>query len=107
MDEEEDPPENDRIATNTLPRRTWTDERQTSHVSRQGKGRHLGTYALTSSVSSWAADTFNRYQPSEEVLHFVKPFAKEFHDLAEDERKSSSGLHDIDTIELTYQYTLE
>lgn len=41
------------------------------------------------------------------MLHLIGPFAEEFHELAEDERKSSAGLHDIDTVELTYQLTLE
>lgn len=85
----------------------WTREQQRSHVPEPGKGRHLGTYALTSHVSEWAADAFNKYQPSDEVLHLVEPFAKQFHELAEDERNSSFGLHDTNTIECTYQHTIE
>lgn len=41
------------------------------------------------------------------MLDLVEPFAKEFHDLAEEEKKSSFGLHDIETIEFTYQHSLE
>ena len=47
------------------------------------------------------------YEPTSEVLELVKPFATEFHDVLERERASSTGLHDLDAIERTYQCTLE
>lgn len=47
------------------------------------------------------------YKPSLEVLALVKPFAQQFHDTVEHERGVTSGLHDLDAIEFTYQCTLE
>lgn len=79
----------------------------TSRLPQPVIGRCIGTYALTSRVSSWVEDALRNYQPSNEVLQLVRPFAMQFHNVIEDERKSSSGLHDINVIELTYQYTLE
>lgn len=47
------------------------------------------------------------WHPIREVLDLVAPFAAELHDVCEKERSSSTGLHDIDAIELTYQFTVE
>lgn len=85
----------------------WVQERQESRRPQSGKSRHLGTYALTSNLCLWTANAFNKYQPSDGVLHLIEPFAKEFHNLTDNERKSCFGLHDIDIIEFTYQHALE
>lgn len=47
------------------------------------------------------------HQPTQQVLDLVVPFATEFHNVCEEERKSSTGLHDIHTIELTYRFTMQ
>jgi hypothetical protein len=62
---------------------------------------------MTTSVSQWVKNVMARHEPSEQTLEFVRSFSAEFHDLAEKERELSTGLHDIDAIEFTYQHTLE
>jgi hypothetical protein len=62
---------------------------------------------LTSKVAPWVNKAFLDYQPSDQVLDLVKSPALGLHVVLEKERQSSSGLHDLDTIELTYQCTLE
>lgn len=87
--------------------RTWSKNEQESRPPQPAIGRHIGTYALTTGLAPWVKNALDRYQPTVEVLKLVNPFAAEFHDLIEKERRSSTGLHDLDAIELTYQTTLE
>ena len=83
------------------------ESEQNTRPPQPAKGRHIGTYALTTEVAPWVKKALASFQPTDEVLELVKPFAAAFHDMIADERKSSAGLHDIDAIELTYQSTLE
>ncbi|KAI0187154.1 hypothetical protein EV127DRAFT_462887 [Xylaria flabelliformis] len=70
-------------------------------------GRHIGTYALTTEIAPWVKKAMTNYQPTTEVLELIRPFALKFHAFVERERELSSGLHDLDIIEMTYQHTLE
>jgi hypothetical protein len=70
-------------------------------------GRHVGTYAFTNEIAPWAKEAFARFQPSPETTAFVKPFAAELHTVMERERANSTGLHDLDAVELIFQFTLE
>lgn len=87
--------------------RVWLDKKQETRPPQPAKGRHIGTYALTTELAPWLKNALAKYQPTEEVLELVRPFAAEFHAFVEKERESSFGLHDLDAIELTYQHTLE
>lgn len=87
--------------------RAWLGNGLDSRPPQPAKARHIGTYALTTEVAPWATNSLANYQPTSEVLELVRPFAAEFHDLVERERASSTGLHDLDAIEMTYQSTLE
>lgn len=71
------------------------------------KGRHIGTYALTTKLASWVEAAIAHYQPTSDVVELVAPFAAELHDVFEKERSLSTGLHDIDALELTYQFTVQ
>lgn len=70
-------------------------------------GRKIGRYPLTSEVAGWAKSAMAKYQPNGHVLMLVEPFCQQFHNVVNSERKQSSGLHDLDEVELTYQLTLE
>ncbi|POR36008.1 Uncharacterized protein TPAR_03812 [Tolypocladium paradoxum] len=70
-------------------------------------GRDIGPYPLTSTLSPWVRNALANYQPDSRVRDLIEPFAAEFHQTLEDERKMSSGLHDLNVVELTYQLTLE
>lgn len=83
------------------------EKQPTSRLPQLAKYRSIGRFPLTSIVSSWVEHALIQHQPSNEVCQLVKPFAKQFHDFAEEERHSSFRSHDIDTIERTYQHTLE
>ncbi|KAG6357312.1 hypothetical protein INS49_015190 [Diaporthe citri] len=89
------------------PGRGWLKSEQQKRLPQAAKERHIGTYALTTELSSWVKEAIANYQPSAEVLDLVEPFAAELHNTFENERGSSTGLHDIDAIELTYQFTVE
>ncbi|KAK7713656.1 hypothetical protein SLS63_012038 [Diaporthe eres] len=89
------------------PGRGWLKSEQQKRLPQAAKERHIGTYALTTELSSWVKEAIANYQPSQEVLDLVEPFAAELHNTFENERGSSTGLHDIDAIELTYQFTVE
>lgn len=52
-------------------------------------------------------NALSSHKPSPEVLELIKPYAQQYHDSIEQERATTTGLHDIDAIELTYQCTLE
>ncbi|KAI1806764.1 hypothetical protein F4811DRAFT_550507 [Daldinia bambusicola] len=89
------------------PERVWMKSEQRTRPPQLPRRRHNGTYPLTSEVAPWVKNALANYQPSSEVLRVVKPFASRFHDLFEKERESSSGLHDLDLIELIFQCNLE
>ncbi|KAH8901745.1 hypothetical protein GQ53DRAFT_851850 [Thozetella sp. PMI_491] len=72
-----------------------------------GQRRSIGEYPLTSELATWVLDAMTAYKPTDETLDLVKPFAAEFHERLEQERASSTGFHDINIVELTYQVTLE
>ena len=88
-------------------KRVWLESGEDTRPPQPAKGRHIGTYALTTEVAPWVKNALASYQPTDEVLELVKPFATVFHEMIANERKLSAGLHDIDAIELTYQCTLE
>ncbi|KAI1754461.1 hypothetical protein F4782DRAFT_544764 [Xylaria castorea] len=87
--------------------RVWLGSTPSPRSPHTANGRHIGAYALTTNVAPWVSEAFLKYQPSDEVLDLVKSPALELHVVLEKERQSSHGLHDLDTIELTYQCTLE
>ncbi|KAI0474341.1 hypothetical protein F4859DRAFT_87306 [Xylaria cf. heliscus] len=87
--------------------RVWLESTFPPRPPHTAKGRHIGAYALTTNVAPWVNKALLNYQPSDEVLDLVKLPALGFHAVVEKERQSSSGLHDLDAIELTYQCTLE
>ncbi|KAF1966838.1 hypothetical protein BU23DRAFT_517281 [Bimuria novae-zelandiae CBS 107.79] len=90
-----------------LPGRVWINSTHERRAPQPGKARHIGEYALTTKVAPWVMKAISTYQPSPEVLELIKPFAQEYHETVEQERATTSRLHDIDAIELTYQCTLE
>ena len=94
-------------ACQTVPGRVWLKGGMGSRPPQPAKGRHIGTYALTTSVAPWVASALGGYKPATEVLELVAPFAANFHGVLERERSISTGLHDLDAIEWTYQSTLE
>ncbi|TWU73920.1 hypothetical protein ED733_003995 [Metarhizium rileyi] len=71
------------------------------------QGRRIGSFPLTSQLAGWVCDAFTNYKPSADVMDLVRPFSAEFHRVLERERAESTGLHDLDLVELTYQVTLE
>ncbi|UNI23587.1 hypothetical protein JDV02_009397 [Purpureocillium takamizusanense] len=88
--------------------RPWTTtECQRPPAEVPSSGRNIGSYPLTSELSPWVRSAIAKYRPSKETEELVKPFAAWFHDLIDEERRSSSGLHDLNLIELAYQLTLE
>ena len=87
--------------------RVWRENGQEPRPPQPGKWRHIGRYALTTEVAPWVKNAMVSYHPSREVLELVEPFAAEFHALVTKEKESSSGLHDLDTLELVFQSTLE
>ncbi|KAK7738500.1 hypothetical protein SLS53_006019 [Cytospora paraplurivora] len=100
--------EDNSMPSNDSHGRVWLDTSRSKARSPQaGKGRHIGTYALTTEVAPWVKNALANYHPSSEVLELTEKFAVEFHDLVEKERSSSFDLHDLDAIELTYQCALE
>ncbi len=70
-------------------------------------GRNIGQYPFTSGLASWVKNAMINFQPDDQVLELVSPFSAQFHAVVVKERKSSSGLHDLDVVEFTYQITLE
>ena len=67
----------------------------------------IGNYPLTTNLASWVVDAFVKYKPTQEALNLVRPFSADFHELLETERASSTGFHDLNLVELTYQISLE
>lgn len=87
--------------------RVWLENAQQTRPPQAATGRHIGTYALTTALSSWVRDAIAGYRPTATVLDLVAPFAAELHGVFEAERRASTGLHDIDAVELTYQFAVE
>ncbi|KAH8692036.1 hypothetical protein BGW36DRAFT_363050 [Talaromyces proteolyticus] len=77
-------------------------------VDDEAISRHTGGhYPLTSDLSSWVLETMHGYQPDNQVMTFIEPFSAKFHVMVDKERICSSGLHDLDLVEFTYQVALE
>ena len=91
----------------TFSKRVWLESEHDRCPPQPAKGRHIGTYALTTELAPWVKKALGSFQPTDDVLNLTAPFASSFHKMIANERKSSAGLHDIDAIELTYQCTLE
>lgn len=87
--------------------RVWLRSELASRSPQLTTGRHIGTYALTTSIAPWVKKALTNYRPTAEVLELVRPFASKLHSLLDGERESSSGLHDLDAIEMSYQHSLE
>lgn len=102
---------NDINGTKTFPQssleRVWKESNEKTRLPQPATGRHIGNYALTTKIAPWARDALLNYKPTDEVLELSKPFSTEFHEVLEKEREASTGLHDLDAIEFTYQSTLE
>jgi hypothetical protein len=86
-----------RVISHVGPKRAPTEQR----------GHDIGFYPFTSALSPWVKDCIDEYWPDDATVKLVKPFSTQLHNVVEKERVSSSGLHDLDLIELTYQVTLE
>jgi hypothetical protein len=89
--------------------RVWSQRQRDAHPPRfTDELRHnIGNYPLTSELASWVAEALVKYQPTDEVLELVRPFASEFHTHLEKERANSTGFHDLNLVELAYQVSLE
>ncbi|KAJ5578355.1 uncharacterized protein N7459_007319 [Penicillium hispanicum] len=88
--------------------RAWVESEHTSHPPKVAEsGRNIGHYPLTSGLADWASNALAKYQPDSQTKDFIKPFAQYFHEAVDKERKVSTGLHNLDIVELTYQLTLE
>lgn len=44
------------------------------------------------------------FSPGSGLLNWAKPFSEKLHNTIDAERRTSTGLHDLNLIELTYQY---
>lgn len=66
--------------------------------------RNIGEFPLTSELSPWVTKAMATFDPGSELLNRVKPFSQKLHNAIEAERRTSTGLHDLNLIELTYQY---
>lgn len=88
--------------------RCWIEREHDSHPPKAAEsGRNIGYYPLTSDLATWVSHALKTYQPDSQALGLIEPFSQQFHKFLEDERGTSSGLHDLNIIELTYQLTLE
>lgn len=89
--------------------RNWSNRDNEPHPPRCSADlRHrIGQYPLTSKLASWVVDAFVKYRPSAVGTDLVLPFSTEFHKVLEEERAVSTGFHDLNLVELTYQVTLE
>jgi hypothetical protein len=65
--------------------------------------RNIGEHPFTSELASWVGNTMESFEPDSELLDFVQPFSQKLHEALDKERKTSSGLHNLDLVELTYQ----
>ncbi|KAI0973095.1 hypothetical protein F4678DRAFT_478305 [Xylaria arbuscula] len=91
----------------TTDQRTWLRSEVNTRSPQLISGRRIGNYAITIKIAPWLEKVFESYQPTTAVLELVHPFASKLHDVLEKERDMSSGWHDLDAIEMAYQYTLE
>jgi hypothetical protein len=66
--------------------------------------RNIGEFPLTSGLSPWATKAMATLRPEIGLLDSVKPFSEKLHNAMDAERRISSGLHDLNLVELTYQY---
>ncbi|QDS70030.1 hypothetical protein FKW77_003813 [Venturia effusa] len=64
--------------------------------------RNIGEYPRISDLSFWVKKAMATFRPNSELLDRVKPFSQELHNTMGAERKISTGLHDLDLIELAY-----
>ncbi|KAE9993217.1 hypothetical protein EG327_006018 [Venturia inaequalis] len=96
------------IKTDAYSTRLWfqpSDKTRTSKSSMPAHTkRNIGEFPLTSELSPWVAKAMETFQPGSELLNSVKPCSKKLQDALEAERRISTGLHDLNLIELTYQY---
>lgn len=76
------------------------------HTSKDS-GRNIGPYPFTSPLPTLAKSVLTEFQPDENVVGFVWSFSAELHAGFDDERENSTGSHDLDLLELTYQIALE
>ncbi|KAJ3572971.1 hypothetical protein NPX13_g4864 [Xylaria arbuscula] len=90
-------------ASQACMQRIWLRSGMSNCSPQSTGGRHIGTYALTTKIAPWLEEALSSYQPTNAVLELVQPFSCELHALLEKERAMSSGLHDLDIIEMTYQ----
>lgn len=84
-----------------IPDRAWNDaeHRPPARSLRQ----NIGTYPLTSELAPWVQNAVSAFVPDNRVLQLVKPYSERLHRVFDAERMSSSGLHDLNLIERTYQ----
>ncbi|TRX92859.1 hypothetical protein FHL15_006265 [Xylaria flabelliformis] len=100
-------PNDENPAYHLSSQRVWLKSETIPRPPQSTTGRHIGTYALTTEIAPWVKKVMTNYQPTTEVLELVRPFASELHAFIERERELSSGLHDLNVIEMAYQHTLE
>ncbi|QKX64657.1 uncharacterized protein TRUGW13939_11833 [Talaromyces rugulosus] len=101
---------NGNISDNALfSNRVWSQRQRDAHPPRftDALRHNIGNYPLTSELASWVAEALVKYQPTDEVLELVRPFASKFHAHLEKERANSTGFHDLNLVELAYQVSLE
>jgi hypothetical protein len=65
--------------------------------------RSIGPYPLTSKLAPWVHNAILKFEPDDRILELVKPYSEKLHIACDTERISSSGLHDLGLIEMTYQ----
>lgn len=58
-------------------------------------------------MAPWVKSAFVAFDLPEQVRELVEPFTDDLHAFLEKERNQSTGLHDLDALELAYQYSLE
>ncbi|KAK4499662.1 hypothetical protein PRZ48_010180 [Zasmidium cellare] len=97
-----------KAATSPYTDRQWSQHAITAKEPvTASSGRAIGQYPLTSPLAPWVETALAKYEPNANVREFVEPFTRQLHTLVEEERRTSTGLHDLDLVERTYQLTLE
>ncbi|KAI1422212.1 hypothetical protein F5Y12DRAFT_800014 [Xylaria sp. FL1777] len=97
----------EKLTSHLCAQRVWLKSELSSPSPQPTKGRHIGTYALTTKIAPWVEKALKGYRPTVEVFELVQPFASKLHAFFDRERESSTGLHDLDMMEMIYQNTLE
>lgn len=69
--------------------------------------RKLGKYPRTTDLAPWVKEAFSRYYPDAQTRALIEPFCKNFHEVMNKERQVSTGFHNLNLVEYTYQITLE